>query len=224
MTNYLIQYQKQLGLKPDGIIGAKTTAAMMADLGITDKLFFAHLMGQMSHESDGFTRGRENLNYSANGLVDTWPNRFRHRKPGESLTLKQGSDGKAIAEYYHRQPEKIANCVYANRLGNGDEASGDGWKYRGIFGLQLTGKDNITEFMKSIGVSPNTDPNTLLDDPRNYFLAGKFWFIKNGVDKLCVNTTETCVKNVSRRINGGTIGLNDRIVKTKVMFSILGLA
>jgi putative chitinase len=206
-VNYLQQYQQVLGLKTDGVIGKMTAAAMMKDLGITDKLFFAHLIGQMSHESGNFTHARENLNYSGAGLIKTWPNRFN----------------KSNAWQYHRQPEKIANKVYANRMGNGDESSGDGWKYRGIFGLQLTGKDNITRFMSSIRVRPDADPETLLADPRNYFLSGLFWFKDNGVDKLCTAITDTCIKNVSRRVNGGLIGIDDRIAKTKAIYKALSL-
>jgi putative chitinase len=206
-VTYLQKYQEVLGLKPDGVIGKMTAAAMMKDLGITDKLFFAHLIGQMAHESGNFTHARENLNYSADGLIKTWPARFN----------------KSNAWQYHRQPEKIANKVYAGRMGNGDESSGDGWKYRGIFGLQLTGKDNITRFMKSIGVQPNTDPETLLADPRNYFLSGLFWFKDNGVDKLCTSITDDCIKKVSKRVNGGYIGLDDRIAKTKAIYKALNL-
>jgi putative chitinase len=127
------------------------------------------------------------------------------------------------AKAYARQPEKIANRVYANRMGNGDEASGDGWKYRGIFGLQLTGKTNITKFMKSIGLSESTDPNTLLDDPRLYFLAGLFWFKDNGVDKICTDKSDACIMKVTKRVNGGTHGLGDRAVKTTKMFTLLGI-
>jgi putative chitinase len=221
--SYLKEYQKKLGLMPDGVIGKNTAKAMMEDLGIVDKLLFAHMMGQMWHESGNFEAGRENLNYSAESLAKTWPNRFRRRLPGESTIINEGKDGKAIAEYYARQPEKIANRVYANRMGNGDEASGDGWKYRGIFGLQLTGKTNITKFMKSVGLSESTNPDTLLDDPRLYFLAGLFWFKDNGVDKLCTDKSDTCIIKVSKRVNGGTHGLVDRSLKTNKMFNILGV-
>jgi putative chitinase len=88
----------------------------------------AHFLAQVAHESGDFTRFRENLNYSANALLKTWPPRFKNF---------------VEAQYYERQPIKIANYVYANRMGNGDEKSGDGWKYRGTGWLQLTGADNI---------------------------------------------------------------------------------
>lgn len=210
--NFLVEYQKKLGLTPDGIIGKNTAAAMMADLGITDKLFFAHMMGQVAHESGMYKNARENLNYDEAGLLNIFKKYFVN-KPG-------GRD----AAYYARKPEKIANCVYANRMGNGDEASGDGWKYRGIFGLQLTGKTNIQRFLAYINEPLDTDPDSLLDDPKNYFLAGKLWFEDNGVDKLCVATSVDCITRISKRVNGGTHGLDDRIAQTRKLFSALGLA
>jgi putative chitinase len=210
--NYLSEYQKQLGLEPDGILGAKTAKAMMDDLDIKDKLFFAHMMGQMAHESGLYKNARENLNYNEAGLLNIFRKYFL------------GKVGSKSAAHYARQPEKIANLVYANRMGNGDEASGDGWKYRGIFGLQLTGKTNITEFMEYVGVDTKLDPDVLLENPKNYFLSGKFWFEKNGVDKLCNSTNETCILSITRRVNGGTNGLDDRIVQTKKVFKALGLA
>lgn len=208
--NYLIEYQKQLGLTNDGIMGPNTAKAMMADLGITDKLFFAHMMGQVAHESGLYKNARENLNYSESGLL----NIFRKYYAKEPARLKN----------HTRKPEKIANYVYANRMGNGDEASGDGWKYRGIFGLQLTGKDNIQSFMRHIKVDPESDPELLLNNPKNYFLAGKYWFEKNGVDKQCVSTSMSCITAVTKRVNGGTNGLEGRIVQTKLMFKALGLS
>ena len=205
--NYLQKYQDQLGLRPDGVLGKMTAAAMMKDLGITNKTFFAHLMGQIAHESGLYKNARENLNYSEAGLL----NIFR----------KYYKDNRGLASKHARQPAKIANHVYANRMGNGNEASGDGWKYRGIFGLQLTGKDNICDFLKYVGLPTDTDPDTLLDNPKYYFLAGKFWFEDNGVDKLCTSESNTCITIVSKRVNGGTIGLDDRIVQTKKIFTAL---
>lgn len=206
--NYLVEYQRKLGLEADGVMGKKTAAAMMQDLNITDKLFFAHLIGQIAHESGLYRNARENLNYNAAGLLNIFKKYYTPE----------------LAAKHERKPELIANHVYANRMGNGDEASGDGWKYRGIFGLQLTGKDNIQAFIKYLGLPEDTDPDSLLDDPRNYFLAGLYWFTKNGVDKLCTSTKETCIVAVTRRVNGGTNGLDDRIKQTKAMFKALGLA
>ena len=212
--NYLQKYQQKLGLTPDGVIGPKTARAMMADLGITSKLFFAHLMGQIAHESGLYLNDRESLNYNSAGLLNIFRTYYLPRPDlvkKHARTKTQKADQKAIA-----------NFVYANRNGNGNVASGDGWKYRGIFGLQLTGRTNIIAFIQSLGLPLDTDPDTLLNDPRTYFLAGKFWFEKNGVDKLCIAYDEACITRISKRVNGGINGLEDRIAKTKAMFKAVG--
>jgi putative chitinase len=208
--NYLQLMQKRLNLTPDGIIGPKTVNALMLELGLTDKLVVGHVLGQMAHESGGFVHFRENLNYNEAGLLNIFSKYYKGR-PG-------------LAKAHARKPETIANYVYANRNGNGDEASGDGWKYRGGFGLQLTGKTNFTEFFEEIGLPLDTDPDTLKDDPKVYFQAGFFWFKKNGVDKKCTSTSRDCIIIVTKRVNGGTNGLDDRIVKTNGIFKALGLA
>jgi putative chitinase len=206
--NYLVEYQKLLGLTADGVMGPNTAKAIMADLGITDKLLFAHMMGQVAHESGLYKNARENLNYNAAGLLNIFKKYYTQD----------------LAKKHERKPEMIANHVYANRMGNGDEASGDGWKYRGIFGLQLTGKDNIQAFISYLGLPINTAPDSLLDNPKNYFLAGLYWFTKNCVDKLCRDTSDACILGVTKRVNGGTNGLEDRKVQTHKMFKALGLA
>jgi putative chitinase len=208
--NYLQKYQEHLGLSPDGIMGPNTAKAMMADLGITDKLLFAHVIGQVAHESGLYTHFRENLNYNEAGLLNIFS---KYYKPTPSL-----------AALHARKPELIANHVYANRMGNGDEASGDGWRYRGIFGLQLTGKTNITKFLDSIGLPADTDLDSLKDNPKVYFQAAFYWFNENAVDKKCVDTSDSCILTVTKRVNGGTNGLDDRKVQTRKVFKALGLA
>lgn len=215
--NYLQRYQQKLGLEPDGILGPKTAAAMMRDLGITDKLFFAHLMGQMAHESGLYQNFRENMNYSEAGLLNIF-RRFYKNKPG-------------LAKRHANKPKLIGNFVYAQRMGNGDEASGDGYKYRGAFGLQLTGKNNFLAFFEYAGLPPDTDPDSLQDDPKMYFLAGKFWFEANGADNLCTSTTDACILRVSRKVNLGNEnhtglpnGLDDRYERTRAAFKAVGLA
>jgi putative chitinase len=189
--NYLQLYQKHLGLVPDGIIGKKTAAAMMVDLGLTNKLFFAHLMGQVQLESGGFTHFRENMNYNAAGLLNIFRKYYKNHP--------------WLAAVHERKPERIANYVYANRMGNGDEASGDGWRYRGIFGLQLTGKTNIQRFLASIGLPKDTGLDILAGNPRVYFQAAVFWFKDNGADKLCTGFSDQCILDVSRNVNLGSI-------------------
>lgn len=151
-------------------------------------------IAQCGHESDSFTRLVENLNYSAPGLHRVWPKRFP--------TV-------ADAVPYMRQPEKIANKVYANRMGNGDEGSGDGWRFRGRGLIQLTGRANYKACGGGLGVDLVGDPG-LLSDPRWASLsAGWFWQTR----KLNALSDAGDVEAVTRKINGGTTGLQDRLVR-----------
>jgi putative chitinase len=151
-------------------------------------------IAQCAHESGGFTILQENLNYSAKGLVGTFHKYF--------------SD-EGVAKPYERQPEKIANRVYANRMGNGDEHSGEGWKYRGRGLIQLTGKDNYTRFSHAA-----FDDDTILDNPDlltdpYYALHSACWFWN---DKMLNDYADTQdLVTMTKKINGGTIGLDDRI-------------
>jgi putative chitinase len=216
--NYLQLMQKRLNLTPDGIIGPKTVDAIMTELGLTNKLVVGHVLGQMAHESADFKAFRENMMYSKpQTLANTWGK--------YSTTGKRGGPPNALAKKIAGKPEIIANTTYGDRedLGNRGFESGDGWRCRGTFGLQLTGRDNLNEFFASIGVPPDTDPDTLKDDAKVYFQAGFFWFTKNNVDDLCTSTSEECITRVTKRVNGGTNGLDDRIVKTNGIFKALGL-
>ena len=169
--------------------------------GIQDKfeintpLRLAHFLAQCGHESGGFRLVKENLNYSAKGLQGIFKKYF----PNE-----------ALAKQYERKPEKIANKVYGSRMGNGDEASGDGAKYCGRGFIQLTGKTNYQAFFKSIGADINTDPALVATQ---YPLASAAWFFsKNGLHKLADGgATDAVVTSITKRVNGGTIGLPDRI-------------
>jgi len=151
-------------------------------------------IAQCAHESGGFTLLQENLNYGAKGLVGTFHKYF----PDE-----------ASAKPYERQPEKIANRVYANRMGNGDEHSGEGWKYRGRGLIQLTGKDNYRRFSHAA-----FDDDTILDNPDlllepYYALHSACWFWN---DKMLNDYADTQdLVTMTKKINGGTIGLDDRI-------------
>lgn len=147
----------------------------------------AMFLAQYGHETQGFTRLSENLNYSANGLVNVF------RKYFPTLNL---------AKQYERKPQAIANKVYANRMGNGSEASGDGWKYRGRGLPHLTGKDNYGKFQAWLG---NTvEPEELSTDLNLAIKAGVWYWLANGLANL------GSVEKVTVRINGGTNGLEDR--------------
>lgn len=151
----------------------------------------AAFLAQIAHESGGFNFVKENLNYSAQALRRTWPRRF--------TTL-------AIAQQYARNPEKIANKVYANRMGNGPESSGDGYKFRGRGLIQLTGKDNYSRFARSIGKT--LDETIAYLETAEGAVASAAWYWD--VNKLNIYADKDDFVGLTRRINGGTIGLADR--------------
>lgn len=154
----------------------------------------ASFLAQTSHESGGYTTLEENLNYRAEGLVKTWPSRFP--------TLE-------FAKGYHRQPTKIANRAYADRMGNGDEASGDGYLYRGRGLIQLTGKSNYTQFAQYCQIYLS-DVIEYLETPRGAVHSACWFWSNNNLNKFA---DENDLVGMTRRINGGTHGLDDRIAK-----------
>ena len=164
----------------------------------------ANFLGQVAHESGNFKFVTENLNYSAEGLLKIFPKYF----------------SKETAEIAARKPEMIANIVYSNRMGNGDKASGDGWKYRGAGFIQLTGKSNYKAFGDYIGVDLLKEPGLVatkypLTSAAWYFEVRKLWSIADkGID-------DETIKTLTKLINGGTHGLDDRISKTKTFNSLL---
>ncbi len=155
----------------------------------------AAFVGQCAHESNNFTTLEENLNYSAAGLHATWPKRFP--------TLES-------AQPYHRQSEMIANKVYSNRMGNGDEDSGEGWLYRGRGLIQLTGKTNYTLAGDALRENFIYSPDLILAPKYAALTAGWFW-AKNDMNRLA--DTESW-EAITRKINGGILGLEDRIART----------
>lgn len=187
---------------PDAVIAQIPDTA--AKFNITNTLRLAHFLAQCGHESGGFKFISENLNYSADGL--------------QKIFGKYFDASKAAA--YARQPEKIASRVYANRMGNGDEASGDGFKYRGRGYIQLTGKSNYTNFAKFIGEDTVANPDLVAS---KYPLASAaFFFDSNGLWKLCdAGSNEAAVTAVTKRVNGGTIGLADRLKHFKEYYALL---
>ena len=180
------------GHVPQAVIDAIPDTA--ARFGITTPLRLAHFLAQCGHESGGFRATQENLNYSAKGLCGIF------RKYFPSVT---------VAMQYERKPEKIANKVYANRMGNGNEASGEGWKYRGRGYIQLTGKENYKAFDATVPEDITANPDLVAT---KYALASAaFFFKKNGLWAICDRGADmTTVTSVTKRVNGGTIGLADR--------------
>jgi putative chitinase len=158
----------------------------------------AHFFAQTAHETGGFKAFSENLNYSAQGLQGIFGKYF----PG------------TLEESYARNPEKIANRVYADRMGNGNEASGDGWKYRGRGALQLTGKANYEAFAKYLG-KPEIVTNPDLVATTYAFESAMFFFDKNKLWDICdKGVSKDTILALTKRINGGTHGLADREEKT----------
>lgn len=194
---------KLKGHIPDSVLSQIPNTA--AKFEINTPLRLAHFLSQCGHESGQFRVVNENLNYGAKGLLGIFKKYF----PTEDK-----------AKIYERKPEKIANLVYASRMGNGPESSGDGYKYRGRGYIQLTGKDNYTAFGKSIGENIAATPDLVATQ---YPLLSAAWFFnKNGLHKLAdKGATPEVVTMVTKRVNGGTIGLADRLKHFKEYYELL---
>ena len=159
-------------------------------------------LGQCMHESNSFKVLQENLHYSANGLKSVWGSRFPTNE---------------IADKYANHPDMIANKVYANRMGNGDEESGDGWKYRGRGIIQCTGKDLYKTLSNALNIDLISDPDMLLEMPYASMSAGWFWNRK----QLNLLADSKDYKEMTKRINGGFNGLDDRILKIEQAKKVL---
>jgi len=190
------------GHVPDAVIAQIPETA--AKFNITTPLRLAHFLAQCGHESGGFKAVTENVNYSADGLKKIFGKYF----PGN------------LNESYARQPEKIASRVYADRMGNGSEATGEGYKFRGRGYIQLTGKSNYTNFAKFIGEDTVANPDLVAT---KYPLASAaFFFDSNKLWSICDKGSDVAtVTAVTKRVNGGTIGLEDRIKHFKEYYSLL---
>lgn len=173
---------------------------------INTALRIAHFLSQMIHESGNFKFKEENLNYSADGLMKTFPKYF--------------SDVNVAKKYSH-QPDKIANYVYANRMGNGNSNSGDGWKYRGGgFGM-ITGRDNYTSLSNDTGIDFVNNPELIHNDDNAVLSFGWFWNKRN-LNKIAdLGDDEETITKVSIKVNGGKIGLQDRIAIFNRIYPLL---
>jgi putative chitinase len=197
-----LNLEKLKGHIPDAVIAQIPETA--AKFNITNNLRLAHFLSQCGHESGGFKAVSENLNYSADGLKKIFGKYF----PGN------------LNESYARQPEKIAARVYASRMGNGDEASKEGFKFRGRGFIQLTGKANYTNFTKFIGEDCIANPDLVAT---KYPLASAaFFFDSNKLWSICdKGADDATVTAVTKRVNGGVIGINDRIKHFKEYYNLL---
>ena len=194
--------QNLKGHVPDAVIAQIPDTAKK--FNITNPLRLAHFLAQCGHESGGFKAVSENLNYSADGLKKIFGKYF----PGN------------LNESYARQPEKIASRVYGSRMGNGDESTGEGFKFRGRGYIQLTGKQNYTNFAKFIGEDTVSNPDLVAT---KYPLASAaFFFDSNKLWSICDKGSDVAtVTAVTKRVNGGTIGLPDRIKHFNEYYNLL---
>jgi putative chitinase len=167
----------------------------------------AGFLSQCAHESGGFERLQENLNYSAEGMAGIWPKRFAVLGPDGKPVKKDGKNQpNKFALALHRKPEAIANVVYSGRMGNGPIESGEGWKYRGRGLKQLTGKDNHRACSKGLGVDLVESPDLLLEPTYAARSAAWFWAANK-----CNNFADAGdIEGLTKKINGGLIGIDDR--------------
>ena len=194
---------KLKGHIPDTVIAQLPDT--IAKFELNTPLRLAHFLAQAGHESGGFQAVNENLNYGAKGLLGIFKKYFPTPEK---------------AALYERKPEKIANLVYGGRMGNGPEASGEGWKFRGRGYIQLTGKDNYKSFDAVVAESIVDNPDLVAT---KYPLLSAAWFFhKNGLHKIAdQGATDAVVTSVTKRVNGGTIGLPDRIKHFKEYYNLL---
>lgn len=193
---------KLKGHIPDAVLAQIPDTA--TKFNITTPFRLAHFLAQCGHESAGFKAVNENLNYSVDGLKRIFSKYF----PG------------TLAEGYARQPEKIASKVYGNRMGNGNEASKEGWKYRGRGYIQLTGKDNYKAFDATVDDDILNNPDLVAT---KYPLMSAAWFFERGkIWAVCdKGSDKSTVTSVTMKVNGGTIGLEDRIKHFNEYYNLL---
>lgn len=174
------------------------------DSKLLNPIQLSHFLGQCYHESRNFTVVEENLNYSADGLLKIFPKYFN---------IESAKD-------YSHCPGKIANRIYANRMGNGTEELGDGWDFRGRGYIQLTGKNNYAEFGKYVNENTVLYPDLVSEI---YPLKSAEWFwLANRIDNIAIDgITDEIISRVTKRINGGLTGITDRIEKTHFFYSFL---
>lgn len=202
MSAALKKLQEKVGSKPDGAFGPNTARAIAKHYKLSPERG-AHLLGQASHESGGFKLTRENLNYSAETMLRVWPSRFK--------TL-------AEAEPYARNPKALADKVYSNRMGNGE---GEGHIYIGRGFLQLTGKDNYKAFASDMRLPEILQDPSLVET--DYAFETALWFFEKnklfGIADKGVN--DDTIKAITKRVNGGYIGLDHRQKETRKIWGWL---
>jgi putative chitinase len=170
---------------------------------INTPLRLAGFLSQIAHESAGFTAVKENLNYSYSGLLSTFKKYFSTEE---------------MAKQYQRNPEKIANRIYANRMNNGDESSGDGYKYCGRGVIQITGKYNYTKFATALEMSLE-DTAAFMETAEGAISSAGWYWDSNSLNDYCDRHDWV---GLCKRINGGVIGIAERQHLCNIMLSALG--
>jgi len=189
----------QLGIGPEWVDPLKETFDRFKINSVAQE---ARFIAQASHESNHFRALEENLNYRAETLMKLWPKRFP--------TIEE-------ANKYARQPERIANHIYSNRMGNRDESSGDGFRFRGGGLFQLTGHDNYWHCGQALGIDLVMQPE-LVRQPRVAALSAGWFWSTHGCNQLAEAGDDV---GLTKKINGGTIGLDDRVAQTKHALQVL---
>jgi putative chitinase len=202
MSDAMKKLQAKVGVDADGAFGPNTARAICKHYKLSDKRG-AHLLGQASHESGGFKLVRENLNYSAETMVRVWPSRFK---------------SVAEAQPFARNPKALADKVYSNRMGNGD---GEGHIYIGRGFLQLTGKDNYKAFAADMRIPEIMQDPSLVET--DYAFETALWFFeRNGLFSIAdKGVNDDTIKQITKLVNGGFIGLDHRIKETRKIWSWL---
>lgn len=201
-SNGKINISKLKGHVPDSVLNE--IPLVMEKFGCNTPLRLAHFLAQCAHESGNFKFVEENLNYSSDGLKKIFPKYFPN----------------TLSESYARNPEKIASRVYGGRMGNGDESTKEGYKFRGRGYIQLTGKENYRKFGQFIGEDTIANPD--LVSKKYPLTSAAFFFNSNGLWANCdKGFDEAAVTGVTKRVNGGTIGLTDRIKHFKEFYELL---
>jgi putative chitinase len=195
-----LKLDKLKGHIPDSVIAQ--IPEVVEKFKINTPLRLAHFLSQCGHESGGFKVFQENLNYSADGLKKIFPKYF----PGN------------LSESYDRNPEKIASIVYGGRMGNGPESTGEGYKFRGRGGIQLTGKENYIEFGKVINEDLVSNPDLVAT---KYPILSASWFFTRCLPKCDGGSSRAVVESVTKCVNGGLNGIEERYMHFVEYYKLL---
>jgi putative chitinase len=211
-TNNILNLDKLNGIIPDRVISEIPSVSMQFE--INTPLRLAHFLAQCGHESGGFKHVVERLNYSAQGLANTWPRRF-----AVDITQTPRIPNQ-LANTIQRNEEKIANVVYASRMGNGILTSGDGWKFRGRGYIQLTGKSNYIAFNRFVDDDVVVNPDLVAT---KYPLLSAAWFFNTNRIHILADSgaSRANVEAVTRRVNGGLIGIDHRLSEFERYYKLL---